>query len=875
MGEVYRARDPKLQRDVALKVLPAAVALDPERRARFEREAQLLASLNHPNIAAIHGFEDGLSAYPVGTGPALVLELVEGSTLADRLARGEIPLEEALPIARQITDALEVAHRHGIVHRDLKPSNIKVRPDGTVKVLDFGLAKALEPSSAPSRDDSQVATITSPGLEQGGGVTRAGVILGTAAYMSPEQMRGKNVDTQCDIWAFGCVCYEMLCGRRPFAGETISDTIAAVLGREPDWKRLPANVPPSVQRMLRRCLEKDQGRRFHHIADARIELDDAAKEAGVSSSVPFSAKRWRTRIFGAAAALLGLALGATWGAWYFRAPAEAPELRLEVTTPPTVDPWAFAISPDGRQLAFVAEHEGQSKVWIRSLDASVAQPLAGTEGARYPFWSPDGRSIGFFSISGTAGGLRRIDARGGPTQLVAPSSGATGGSWGPDGTILFSDAAATSLRRVHATGGRVEVATKPAATSTGHRHPQFLPGGKDFLFYSGGPEDLRGVYLGSRDSSEATRLVASDSKGVYLPSGWLLFVRQGVLYAQRLDFVRRTLIGETVTVADSVAVEPISGGAAFSASDTGLIAYRVGNTVGTRLSWFDRTGNALGVVGTADQVGVSNLVLSPDGRRVAIERTIQNVTDLWLLDSTRQMRFTSGSGGNITRFPIWSPDGGRIAFNQTQSGAIKISVKPSTGGDEEVLFESPAVKVLSDWSPDGRFLMYYVPDPTTGTDLWVLPLEGQRIPFTFLKTEANELSGQFSPDGRWIAYQSSETGRYEIYVRPFPGPGGQYPISTAGGVYPRWSPDGKELYYIAPDARLMAVTISAKGSAFEASPPTALFQTRRAGGGSNIVGRGPQYDVTPDGHFLINTEAGSGTAPITLLLNWKPTGPQN
>jgi serine/threonine protein kinase len=864
MGEVYRARDPKLQRDVALKVLPAAVALDPDRRARFEREAQLLASLNHPNIAAIYGFEDGLNAYPVGTGPALVLELVDGPTLADRLARGAIPLEEALPIARQIADALETAHEHGIVHRDLKPSNIKVRADGTVKVLDFGLAKALEPASVAT-DRSQSPTITSPA------VTRAGVILGTAAYMSPEQARGRNADTQSDIWAFGCVCYEMLTGARAFSGETVSDTIAEILQREPDWKRVPANVPTSVRRMLRRCLQKDPKRRLRHIADGRLEIEDGADESGHDLSVGAASTRRRWRTLGVAAAGLALGVVATLSVWNLRSPAEAPELRLEIPTPSTPEPSAFAISPDGRRVAFVADQEGQLMLWVRSLDATSAQPLAGTEGARHPFWSPDSRSIGFFTISGTAGGLRRIEAGGGPSQLVAHSSGATGAAWGPDGTVLFSDTADNSLRRVKSTGGSVEVATKPAAASTGHRHPQFLPGGRDFLFFTGGADDLRGVYMGSLDSSEATRLVASDSKGVYLPSGWLLFVRQGVLYAQRLDLARRTVIGETVRVADSVDFEPISGSAAFSVSNTGMIAYRVGGSSGTRLSWFDREGAALGVVGSPNQPGLSNLSLSPDGRRVAVERTLENVTDLWLLDSTRQMRFTPGSSGNITRFPVWSPDGSRIAFNRSGSGSIRISVKSSTGGDEDVLFESPAVKVLTDWSPDGRFLLYYVPDPKTGTDLWVLPLDGQRVPFTFLKSEANELSGQFSPNGHWVAYQSSESGRYEIYVRAFPGPGGQFPVSTAGGVYPRWSPDGKELYYIAPDAKLMAVPISATVTTFEAGPPTVLFQTRRVGGGSNVVGRGPQFDIAPDGRFLINVEAGSGAPPITLLLNWKPT----
>jgi Tol biopolymer transport system component len=860
MGEVYRARDPKLQRDVALKVLPAAVALDPDRRARFDREAQLLASLNHPNIAAIYGFEDGLNAYPVGTGPALVLELVEGPTLADRLARGVIPLDEALPIARQIADALEVAHRHGIVHRDLKPSNIKVKSDGTVKVLDFGLAKALEPASAAA-DASQSPTVTSPAM------TRAGVILGTAAYMSPEQARGRSADAQSDVWAFGCVLYEMLCGRRPFGGETVSDTIAAILEREPDWKRLPPNVPANVQRALRRCLEKDRRRRLHHIADARIEIEDAASEAGVGSFLAPSRRKW-TRRLGIAAAILGLGLAVALGVWYSRLPSDVPELRVDITTPATIDPWAFAISPDGRRVAYVADHEGQPMLWVRSLDVATGQPLAGTESARHVFWSPDGRSLAYFAGSE----LKRIDVAGGPSQTLVNISGGTGGAWGPDGTILFSHTAVPSLLRVDSAGGRAEAVTKVTTGMTGHRHPQFLPGGRDFLFLADGPADVRGVYISSLDSSEATRLVASDTKGVYVSPGWLLFMRQGALLAQHLDLARRVLSGETVTVAESVAFEPITGAGGFSASDQGAIAYRTASTSAPRLSWFDRAGNPLSAFGSPDQVGLSNLMLSPDGRRVAVERTLQNETDLWLLDGTRQVRFTRGSSENVTRFPIWSPDGSRIAFSESGSGFLRVSMRPTAGGvDHQVLLDSPEVKVLSDWSPDGRFLLYYVPDSKTGTDLWVLPLEGKRVPFTFLKTEANELVGQFSPDGRWVAYQSNESGRFEIYVRPFPGPGGPVPISTAGGVYPRWSHDGKELYYIAPDAKLMAVPISAAATTLEAGTPTVLFQTRRVGGGSNVVGRSHQYDVSPDGRFLINAEAGSGTPPITLLLNWNPS----
>ena len=852
MGEVYRALDTRLRREVAVKVLPKALSDDPERVARLEREARLLAALNHPHIATIHGLE------VVGGMHALVMELIEGPTLADRLSSGPLALNVALELARQIAEALEAAHEKGIIHRDLKPANIKFTAGGTVKVLDFGLAKAM---AEDPRDFSMATAVAAA-------ATREGVIAGTPGYMSPEQARGQSVDKRSDVWAFGCVVYEMLTARPVFGRATMAETMAAILEREPDWERLPPDVPASIRRMLRRCLDRDPRRRLHHIADARIEIEDAAHDPAESASPLVAASsRRRERMLGISTAVLALGIAAALGAWLLRSPADVPELRVvEITTPRTSDPWSFALSPDGRRIAFVADHEGQPTLWVRALDAASAQALPGTEGARRPFWSPDTRSIGFF----TTGELKRIEARGGSVQTLATAIGGTTAAWGPDGTILFSITAARSLRRVNASGGAVEAATTPSAESPGHRHPQLLPGGRQFLFFAGGPDAVRGVYLGSLESSEVVRLLASDTQGAYVPPGWLLFVRQGTLLAQRFDLARRMLSGEPITIADSVAIEPTTGAGAFSTSDVGVMAYRAGRPSVTRLSWFDRSGNALGTIGSPDQAGLSNLRLSPDGRRVAAERTLQNETDLWLLDSTRQTRFTRGSGESMTRLPVWSPDGGRIAFESIESGSVKLSVRPSTGGGiEEVLFESPEPKIPCDWSPDGRFLLYYVPDPKTGTDLWVLPL-GTRAPFVFLKTEQNENWGQFSPDGRWVAYQSTDTGRYEIYVRPFPAAGGQFPISTAGGVYPRWSRDGKELYYIAPDAKMMAVPIRATATMFEAGVPTTLFQTRRVGDGLNVIGTSHQYDVSRDGRFLVNVEAESSVPPITLLMNWKP-----
>jgi Tol biopolymer transport system component len=850
MGEVYRALDTDLQRDVAIKVLPAALSDDPAWVARLEQEARLLAALNHPHIATVHGLERA------GDLHAIVMELVEGPTLADRLARGPLPLDETLAIARQIADALEAAHEKGIIHRDLKPSNIKLKAPNTVKVLDFGLAQA---TGAHARDDEAPTD----------GARRTGVAAGTPAYMSPEQARGERLDARSDVWAFGCVVFEMLTAHQPFARTTVAGTLAALTDGEPGWERLPATAPLAIRRLLRRCLERDARRRLHHIADARIEIDEAADDREATNP-PASSSRARTRVLvGSAIGIAGV-LAAALGVWLWRTPASAPELRIvEITTPRTSDAWSFALSPDGRRLAFVADHDGRPALWVRALDEATGRALPGTEGARRPFWSPDSRSIGFFMNSD----LKRIEPRGGSPQTVTYALAGMSAAWGPDGTILFSSTAARSLRRVPADGGPVEPATMPGTGSTGHRHPQFLPGGRQFLFFVGGPDAVRGVYLGSLESQEVTRLAATDSQGAYVAPGWLLFVRQGTLWAQRVDLERRQVGGEPIAVADPVAFEPIDGTAAFSTADAGAMVYRMARPAMTQLSWFDRSGNAGGTLGSVEQAGLTNLRLSPDGRRVVAERSLRKETDLWLLDGARQTRLTRSSDASVTRLPLWSPTGDRVAFQSIRPGSVAIAVKSSTGdGPEDVLFASPDPKIPCDWSPDGRFLVYYSPNPETGADLWVLSLE-TRVPTVFLRTDANELWGQFSPDGRWMAYQSNETGRYEIYVRPFPSGGGPMPISTAGGVYPRWSRDGSELYYIAPDAKMMAVAIRAASDTLEAGAPTALFETRRLGGGSNVIGRSHQYDVARDGRFLVNVDTQSSAPPLTLLLNWKPADP--
>jgi Tol biopolymer transport system component len=539
-------------------------------------------------------------------------------------------------------------------------------------------------------------------------------------------------------------------------------------------------------------------------------------------------------------------------------------MRVDIVTPSTPDPVSFAVSPDNRRLVFVASGDGPPRLWLRPLDAVSAQPLSGTEGATYPFWSPDSRSVAFFA--GTK--LKRIDIGGGLPQNLADALNGRGGTWNADGVILFAPNTSMSLLRVPATGGEATPTTKlDGPRQTSHRFPHFLPGGRQFLFYATGVVEARGVYLGSLDASETKRLTAADTPASYAPPGWLLFIRQGTLVGRRFDPSRAELVGDAVTIAEAVGFDGSVIAGAFSVSAEGLVAYR-GGASRRQLTWFDRSGKPVGTLGAPDENGLANPALSPDGRRVMVDRNVQSNIDVWLLDSARTSRFTYDA--NTDNFPIWSLNGTRIVFRSNRKGAFDLYQKPLSGeGSEELLVESPQVKTALDWSPDGRFLLYQSVDPDTATDLWVLPTTGDRKPFVFLRTNFEERYAQFSPDGQWVAYQSNEAGQDEIYVRRFPGPGGQWQTSTGGGRLPRWRRDGKELYYIAPDGKLMAVPIEARSTTIEAGTPRALFQTRIIFGPSSTQRQ--QYDVAPDGRFLINvpTEDTAG-APITLLLNWKP-----
>jgi serine/threonine protein kinase len=795
MGEVYRARDSKLGRDVAIKVLPDEFARDAERMARFQREAKFLASLNHPNIASIYGLEDS------GSTRALVMELVEGPTLADRIRRGPIPIDEALPIARQICEALEYAHERGIVHRDLKPGNVKVTRDDTVKILDFGLAKAVEGEAALTErahvsgllrrmenllegDTASTKIASSPALSDI--VTRPGILLGTVAYMSPEQAKGKPVDRRADIWAFGCVLYEMLTGKMAFRGESTTDTLAAVIRAEPDWSQLPTATPPHVQVLLRRCLQKDVRQRLQAIGDARISVEEVLSSAPepTAAALPLRpAKQWRLWLVSGIAGLFVLATILLAFLYFHEKPPTGEVTRFEIPMPEKVAVADFAISPDGRKLAFIGlGSDAQPRVWLRSLETLEARPLEGTEGADgWPFWSQDSRFIAFPTSSNK---LKKIEISGGTPVTLCDAASYQGGTWNRNDEIVFGSNA--GLLRVPASGG----VPSPVTTGGIAVSPSFLPDGRHFVYWRAlGPGvSSSGIYFGSLDTKPeeqpSKELVAGHSIVYYTPSpepsvGYLLFVRGpeapgslGTLMAQPFDTRRLELTDRAVPIAEQVS------NVNFSTSATGVLVYIPGGGLGAaatgsiqgRLAWFDREGKILGTFG--DPGSYRSLALSPDGKRVAFERgdpKNPGGANIWLYEFARDVttRFTFESDWDSS--PVWSPDGSRIAFGSSRGGVFDLYQKTSNlAGEDELLFKSGDYKIPSSWSPDGRFLLYFNPFPPT--HLWLLPrsVEGaERKPIQVGRSEFNEGVGRFSPNGRWIAYESDESGRDEIYVRPF------------------------------------------------------------------------------------------------------------
>jgi Tol biopolymer transport system component len=858
MGVVYRATDTKLNRDVAVKVLPDSFAADPDRLARFTREAQVLASLNHPNIAAIYGVEER----------ALVLEFVEGPTLAGRIAAGPISVGEALPIARQIAEALEYAHEKGIIHRDLKPANVKITPEGRVKVLDFGLAKAMaSEASAVGRPEA------SPTLTMR--ATMAGVILGTAAYMSPEQARGEPVDKRADVWAFGVVLWEMLTGKRLFEGKTISDVLAAVIRDEPDLRLVPAKVRP----LLNRCLEKDPRRRLRDIGDAM----------GIIENTPESIVVPRNWLPWAVAVVLLVALGIVLLIHSREEPPRAAEaVRFQIFPPLNTrfEKW-LGLSPNGRWLAFnTVGANGGRTLWLRSFDSVDSRPIPGTEGARGVVWSPDSRFL-TFQVQNQ---LKKIAIAGGPAQVVADGTNTViGGAWTRDGEIIFGDAS-SGVWRVPAVGGVATPLTRIdlARQENAHMLPSLLPDQRHFIYlHRSTSTEYTGIYIGflgaKPEGQDSKRLLATLTGAAYVPgadsaaNGYLFFLRDSTLMAQPFDAAGLSLAGEAVPVAEGVSSHRDVGD--FAVSTNGVLAYRGGGNEMVQLTWFDRQGNLQGNAGNpGPYYSPDALALSPDETKVAtrVRDTQTGNRDIWVLDTVRNTRSRLTSNPAIDDYPVWSPDAKRIAFASNRDGRFDLYQKDSSGaGEEEALLRSDHNKYPQDWSRDGRFLLYSDQDPKTKLDLWLLPLSGDRKPIPFLRTESNEAQGQFSPDGRWIAYRSDKSGRPEVYVRLSPESGGggtEWTISNGGGTEPRWRRDGKELFYFTGEGRLVAVEVSTRGTTFKAGIAKPLFDTRIIAGDTPVLFGSPGYywDVSGTGsRFLINTATQeSGLAPITVVLNW-------
>ncbi len=896
MGEVWRAEDTRLGREVALKVLPADLVGDDDRLARLEREARVLASLNHPNIAHLYGLEtvertvgEGSSPSPetvsLGEGKGegaspqahtpsspvtfLVMELVEGEDLSERISRGPIAIDDALPIAIQIAEALEAAHHGGIVHRDLKPANIKLKSDGTVKVLDFGLAKAWEAKGA----DHSLSL--SPTMTQH--ATAAGIILGTAGYMAPEQAAGLGTDMRADIWSFGVVLWEMLTGVKLFDGETVSHVLASVLKDEPDLGLLPESTPPAIVDLVGRCLRKKPKTRVQAIGDVRIALEEviadpgaAAPPAGPPEPDEVSGPLWKRALPWVAAGVLGLALlAAVW-----LRPSE-PAVVIKATIPPPkgmnfdlrpASPGPAVVSPDGTRIAFTAiDEDSKTRVFIRKLDAGEANALSGTEGAQYPFWAPDSRWLGFFAQPADV--LRKIDTTGGPPITLCPAANGKGGSWSQDGVIVFAEGPSSGLRRVSSAGGEsVEITSLDPEKHNSHRLPWFLPDGRHFLFVGRGVSGADSmVMIGSLDNEETIELMANGSQAAY-GAGHLLFVRDHTLMAQAFDPDTLATTAEAMPVAEDVLVIPGAALAVFGTSSDGILTFQTGSSVSeTTLEWWDRAGRPSGVLGDPALYRVARL--SRDGRFAATQiMDVENGTqDLWIYEIERNIRtrFTFDPMADVA--PVWSPEGTSIYFASNRNSTFAVYEKPLSGVGEVSLVASFAGAAFPESSsPDGRYLSVTVDGDKTRGDLYLVDLENGNEATVFRQTEFNESGSAISPDGRWITYHSDESGDFEVFVTTFPVAGRKWQVSANNGTYPEWRADGREIIYSDFGGNLIAVQVDGRGDTFDVGAPETLFVIEAPEQG------GSHFSVAADAQSFLVVPGVTQQADtlLNLVVNW-------
>lgn len=855
MGEVYRAKDTRLEREVAIKLLPPNLAGDEQFRARFEREAKSVSALNHPHICTLHDI--GQETVKGETLHYLVLEMIEGESLASRLSKGPLSLEDTLKYGNQIASALDAAHKRGIVHRDLKPGNVMITKAGA-KLLDFGLAKVGERGAIEGL--SQIETINREVSEP---LTQQGTIMGTFQYMAPEQLEGATADARTDIFALGAVLYEMATGKKAFEGKNRTSLIAAIVSSQPPpISAVQGMSPPALDHIIRKCLEKDPDDRWQSARDVAAELKWIA-EGGSRAGIPaaLSARR-RTResVAWGLAALLGLIAFGFAIAWALRAPEPAGTVRFTFPNPQgAIDVGPPAVSPDGRTIAFdAADASGVRQIWIRPLDTLDARPLPGTEGAVRPIWSPDSRWIAFVG----GGKLRKVAISGGPPQSICDAPTGADGSWNKDGVILFDGTDNDPIWRVDASGGapKIEVeSTKEGIVGW----PAFLPDGRHFLYMADAGSDASKLMVRALGAKEGVEVLRTASKVAYAAPGYLLFIRDQTLVAQPFDAAKQKITGEPIPIGEGLGIDNV-GGASFSISDNGVLAFRSGEQQGRRLLWLDRNGKespALPELRT-----YADFSLAPDGKRIAFdEADSADKGDLWIRDLSRGVttRFTFDKERDFA--PQWSPDGRKIVYSREGKKAWDLYVKDASGtGEAELLFESEENKFVTHWTQDGAYVIFARLGQDAGWDIWALPMKGERKPIPLVKTQFAEHGGVVSPDGRFLAYRSNESGRSEVYVQEFPEARSKFQVSTNGGADPFWKGDGRELYYRTRDRRIIAVPIQ-PGATFNVGPPETLFETTFA----TVTARG-LYRPTPDGQrFLVVAPLGrEAIPPTTVVVNW-------